>query len=122
MVKPLWQYLLKCPGGRVPPYAPFATGAVNLGACSDGHTDNDLMCAVISFPEDDTVGGALCLYPAKLIFDLGTVFVAVFRSCEMLHFNEHVKGLRNSLVLYTEKASANWMRDQNVWKGTGYIQ
>lgn len=79
---------------------------VNLGVSTDCHRDPmdaEGICVIIPY----TRGGGLCLYEAKLVFNLQPGDILVFPSTLFTHFNLHIKGLRASFVFHSDK---QWKR------------
>lgn len=90
---------------------------VNLGVSTDCHRDPldaEGICGVIPFTRN-CKGGGLCLYEARLVFNLQSGDILVFPSALFTHFNLHIDGLRASFVLHLDKHGKSWVESRNNW-------
>ncbi|KAG2062805.1 hypothetical protein BDR04DRAFT_1164621 [Suillus decipiens] len=103
------------PGNCASPVAPFVSLVVNINVCTKAHRDvfDRRLCLVI--PIGRFEGGALCLLENGLVLELRPGDVALFRSCEVTHFNLNYKGARASLVFQTDREFAAWVKNNNGW-------
>lgn len=109
-------YAETLPGGDQSLAYPFGGLALNIGVSTDGHRDEydkDVCCII---PFGPYTGGDLGLFEFGFIFDLHPLDLAIFRSCDITHFNRHFKGVRFSLVLHTDKSCDKWVYDANGWR------
>ncbi|KAF8176640.1 hypothetical protein K438DRAFT_1607254 [Mycena galopus ATCC 62051] len=99
------------------PAHPFAGFVINVGSATWGHRNagDKLFCPVIPLGEFE--GAELGLYEPGLLIRPRPWDVIIFPSCDITHFNTHVKGTRISIVLNTDKAGDHWVKGQNGWAG-----
>ncbi|KAJ7256002.1 hypothetical protein C8J57DRAFT_1721597 [Mycena rebaudengoi] len=111
------------PGNEKCPFAPYGGVVVNMGGCSDAHTDeldDEDHCVVIPFTRN-CVGGALVLHEAGTVLDLHAGDMVLFLSARLTHFNLHFQGIRASLVFHTDMSLKLWDR-VNGWDGQYGVQ
>ena len=90
---------------------------LNIGACTTAHRDPlDLESCLVS-PFGDLQGSELCLFESRLVLNLRPGDLVVFPSSKITHFNLHMKGIRCSLVLQTDRGMARWSQDRGDWGG-----
>ena len=63
----------------------------------------------------DCIGGQLALHELGLVFDSAPGDMITFQSCNQTHFNLHMKGIRASLVLHSDREGDKWANDCNGW-------
>lgn len=83
----------------------FSGVALNFGCMTHMHKDGtDLLegfCLVISFGKFE--GGELCFAEPMIMMPFGCGEMIIFRSALLSHFNKLYKGIRNSIVFFTER-------------------
>jgi hypothetical protein len=108
-------------GGTTPAY-PFGGFVINFNVTMRIHRDGeDLKFCVVLVVTDGCEGGDLCLLEPGLRLSLQHGDVVVFRSDILSHFNLHFKGKRASVVLHTDKAGMDWVKDRNGWERSTFI-
>ena len=97
------------------PAYPFTNFVINLCASTKAHRDrgDKGWCIAITFAAGEE--GQLCLYELGLVFDCGVGDMVVFQSAEQTHFNLHIKGIRASLVLHSDRTLERWGDNYNGW-------
>jgi len=97
------------------PAHPFTNVVINFCASTKAHRDtgDKGWCTAITFAACE--GGQLCLYELGLVFDCGVGDMVVFQSSKQTHFNLHIKGIRASLVLHSDRMAEKWGDHYNRW-------
>jgi hypothetical protein len=97
------------------PAHPFSNWVINFCACTTAHRDpgDNEWCVAITFAAGE--GGQLCLYELGLVFDCDVGNMIAFQSSKQTHFNLHIKGVRGSLVLHSDRTGAKWAENYNDW-------
>lgn len=98
------------------PAHPFSNLVVNLCACTKGHRDHcdkKNRCATFTIAECE--GGEICLYDSGLVFDSASGDMLLFQSRRDTHFNLHLKGIRASVVLHSDREGDKWVDNYNRW-------
>lgn len=98
------------------PAYPFGGFVVNISVSTNGHRDagDKHICVVIGL--GNYTGGQICLYEAKLVFDVRPGDFFIFPSPRLTHFNLRHTGTRCSLVLQTDRWGTKWAESSNYWK------
>ena len=108
-------------GGTCPAY-PFGGFVINFNVSTRIHRDGeDLRFCVVLVLTDGCEGGDLCFLELGLRLGLRHGDIVVFRSDILSHFNLHFKGKRVSLVLHTDKAGMEWVKDRNGWEKSTFF-
>ncbi|KAJ7198054.1 hypothetical protein C8J57DRAFT_1105294 [Mycena rebaudengoi] len=111
------------PGNEKCPFAPFSGVVVNMGGCSDAHTDkldDENHCVVILFTKNCVRGGPV-LHEAGMVMDLHAGDMILFLSVWLTRYNLHFQGIRASLVFHMDNALDGdrvngWTREYSVQK------
>lgn len=101
--------------GECPPGMPFTNFVVNLCVSTMAHRDvgDKQWCA--TFTVGSFEGGEICLHEAGLVFDSRPGDLIIFQSQRETHFNLHMKGVRCSLVLHSDRMGEKWADGYNRW-------
>jgi len=99
------------------PADPFICWVLNLCACTKAHRDKGDKKWCITFALGDCEGGQLALHELGLVFDSAPGVMVAFHSCDQTHFNLHMKGIRASLVLHSDREGDKWGVNYNRWNG-----
>lgn len=99
------------------PADPFINWVLNLCACTKAHRDGGDKKWCATFTLGDCIGGQLALHELGLVFDSLPGDMVVFQSCDQTHFNLHMKGIRASLVLHSDRQGLRWGKNYNGWEG-----
>ena len=88
---------------------------LNLSVSTFGHRDkkDKDLCMVIPFGKWE--GGQLVLYELGLAFDLRHCDALIFRSNIITHFNLTYTGLRNAIILHSDKDIENWPKQKRFF-------
>ena len=105
------------PLGEGSPAYPFTGFVLNICVATSGHRDSGDLRLCVVMPFGNWMGGELCLYELRLVFEAGPGDLVIFPSCEITHFNLHMTGERCSLVLQTDKGMGRWKDFLNHWDG-----
>lgn len=103
------------PGNAYSPVHPFTSLVININAQTQGHRDTGDQEFCLVMPVGTYTGGGLALVEPGLILDLRPGDFAIFRSCDVTHFNMNYRGKRASLVLHTDKEMNAWLERRNNW-------
>lgn len=110
------------PAGETSPAFPFSGFVINFNVCTRIHVDKeDLNFCVVLVISEDCVGGDLCFLEPGIRLGLRNGDMVVFRSSILSHFNLHFKGMRASVVLHTDRAGMEWVKDRNGWCHSFYM-
>lgn len=80
-----------------------------------------IFCVVIALSDESCSGGNLCFLEPGIRLELRNGDVVMFLSGKLTHFNMHFRGLRASLVLHSDHAGKNWVKDRNKWEHSIYM-
>ena len=103
------------PANEVSPAYPYSNIAFNLCACTRAHRDKGDRGWCTTFTLGDCEGGQLVLHELGLVFDSAPGDMVIFQSSSQTHFNLHVKGIRASLVLHSDRMGDIWADSYNRW-------
>lgn len=110
------------PAGGSSPVFPFGGFVVNFNVSTLIHRDReDLKLCLVIIISEDCQGGDLCFYELGLRLSLKSGDMVAFRSDILGHFNLHFVGKRASIVLHTDRAGMEWVKDRNGWKDSSFI-
>lgn len=90
------------------PARPFTSMVVNLCACTKGHRDKGDKTWCTTFTIGKCEGGEICLHEAGLVLDSRPGDMIVFQSQKETHFNLHMKGIRSTVVLHSDRTMDAW--------------
>jgi hypothetical protein len=70
---------------------------------------------------DDCEGGDTCFLEPGIRLGLRNGDFLVFPSTAISHFNLHFKGKRVSVVMHTDNAGKEWVKNRNGWSGSAFM-
>ncbi|KAI1785140.1 hypothetical protein LXA43DRAFT_900434, partial [Ganoderma leucocontextum] len=114
-------YAEAIPGRKPSPSHPFAGFILNLNIAAKAHRDGKDFKACLVLPIGTFAGGELCLYEPGLVLPLRSGDCAVFRSCDVTHFNLTYTGTRASIVLHSDREGLKWVNGRMGWEGNSYL-
>jgi uncharacterized protein YfaT (DUF1175 family) len=89
---------------------------LNVCACTKAHRDKGDKNWCTTFTLGDCKGGQLVLHELGLVFEAEPGDMIVFQSATQTHFNLHMKGIRASLVLHSDRMGDMWSEySYNRW-------
>ena len=114
-------YVKVLPGNTYPIAHPFSGFVINVNVSTRVHRDSHDLVACLVLPIGDFKKGDLVLKEPGLVIPLQSGDGVVFPSGDITHFNLNYEGKRASLVLHSDKAGVNWVKDRNGWKMNDYL-
>lgn len=110
------------PENAFPPCYPFTSIVLNINVKTRVHRDTCDRHFCLVMPMGNFQGGSLALVEPGLVLDLRQGDFAVFRSCDISHFNLDYVGHRASLILHSDQDMETWRRSQNHWGHNVYLR
>jgi uncharacterized protein (DUF2237 family) len=101
--------------GQECPAFPFTGFVMNICVCTTGHRDVGDFKLCVVMPFGNWKGGELGMWEPRLVFEAGPGDLLSFPSSQITHFNLHMKGVRCSLVMQTDKDICRWTEGRNEW-------
>ena len=111
------------PADASSPAFPFSGFVVNLNVTTRIHRDDkDLhFCVVLVISSEDCEGGDTCFLEVGIRLGMRSGDLLVFPSTVLSHFNLHFKGKRASVVMHTDGAGLEWVKERNGWSGSDFM-
>jgi len=110
------------PGNNQSLVAPFVSLVLNINVATRGHRDGQDKDFCVVLPIGDFKGGELVMKEQGIVVELGQGDWIMFTSAHTTHFNMPYEGRRASLVLHSDKAMEQWVRDRNGWAANSSFQ
>jgi hypothetical protein len=103
------------PLNHYPKTYPFASFVLNVQGSAVAHKDagDKIWCVTIPFGQFS--GGSLVLHEPGIVIERGIGDVMIFPSSNLTHFNLDFKGVRGSMILFSDRHGDDWVRFRNGW-------
>jgi hypothetical protein len=103
------------PAGASSPAFSFSGFVFNLNVTTHIHRDDKdfRFCIVLVISSDDCEGGDTCFLEVEIRLNMRNGDILVFPSTVLSHFNLHFEGKRAFVVLQTDSAGLEWIKERN---------
>ena len=109
------------PNNEFSPAHPFTGFVVNINVSTQAHRDGKDLEACMVLDIGDHEDGDLVLYEPGVVLPLRNGDMVIFFSNRFTHFNLDFCGKRASLVLHSDAAGLEWVKNRNGWEDNLYL-